>query len=60
MGMNKPLYVYETSQPIVPKGWENYIPLAGCYWYLYERELTPDEIREHEMKLVHHRPALPD
>jgi hypothetical protein len=60
MGMDKSLYIYETSQPTAPKGWKNRIPLVGCYWYAYERELTPDEIREHEMKLVHHRPAFPD
>jgi len=58
MEMNKPSYIYQTSQPTAPKGWKGYIPLIGCNWYLYERELTPDEMDEHEMKLVHHRPAI--
>ena len=59
MATNKPSYIYETSQPTAPEGWKRYIPLAGCCWYLYERELTLDEMDEYEMKLVHHRPAFP-
>ena len=58
MDANKPAYIYQTSQPTAPEGWKSCIPLVGCCWYVYERELTPDEMDEHEMKLVHYRPAF--
>lgn len=59
-----PRYIYNMRhRPLdfntAPAGWTDYLPLASRWgWIVYDRELSPEEVYEYELELVHRCPGI--